>query len=480
MRYRIGAGIVALLCSCGLAAVSRAQQNPQKTYQWQPSNDETVRLDPGYYHTGPTYQPGWEGKKIQIDVEAEKPVTLAVVSAKDWSDASQHPETLGRLKFVCVQEHVVRTTYTCDLPPNEPKILLARDERGEFAEPGEVTSSRDRDRREREISAGIEAAITGRSPRQFYAPNNVHIQYYEWTCTENCNLPDPPHERVFDWVPAQEMTLRLDPADFYTGSTYNPGPQGANMRVDIEARRAVTIALAPADSWNQVTSSVAPRSIASIDFICVQQHVTKTNYACSLPGFWGRVLVIRDERDDDREGEHRDPREAAKPVPAVAHNSAARGDFVSPNDVHIQYYSWRCVAYCDQPVFQWVNQVREKYELTNILKVYGGIMPDHDGAQISIKVKSPAPVAVAILPSKTASQLYGKPDMFESAVEQSPCQQRGVQSSTFQCQFNVADGPQSLVVLPEPGVEIPRRKKIEVEAQVVKCVENCKTPPGQN
>lgn len=480
MRYRIGTGIVALLASCGVAAVSFAQQNTQKTFEWQLSNDEIVRLDPGYYHTGPTYQPGWEGKKIQIEVEAEKPVTLAIVSAQDWSDASQHPETLGSLKYSCVQEHVVKTTYTCDLPPNESKILVAWDERGEFAGLGEVISGRDRDGRDREISDGVEAVFMGRSPRQFFAPNNVRLQYYDWTCAENCNLPDPPHERVFDWVPAQEMTLRLDPADFYTGPTYNPGPQGANMRVDIEAKRGVTIALAPADDWRQVTSSVAPRDIEHVDFVCVQQHVTKTNFACSMPGFWPRVLVIRDERRADIDGEHRDARSPVNPVPAVAHNATTRSEFVSPNEVRIQYYSWRCVAYCDQPVFQWVSQVREKYELTNILKVYGGITPDHDGEQISIKVKSPAPVAVAILPSKTASQLYGKPDMFESAVEQSSCQQRGVQSSTFQCQFNVADGPQSLVVLPEPGVEIPRRKKIEVEAQAVKCVENCKTPPGQN
>ena len=480
MRYQIGTGIVALLASCGLAAVSLAQQNTQKTYDWTPSNDETVRLDPGNYHTGPTYRPGWEGKKIQVEVEAEKPVTLAITSTQDWSDATQHPEAFGSLKYTCVQEHVVQTTYTCDLPPNEPKTLVIRDERAEFAGLGEVISGRDRDGRDREISAGIEAALTGRSPRQFFAPNNVRVQYYDWTCTENCNLPDPPHERVFNWVPTQDMTLRLDPADFYTGSTYNPGPQGADMRVDIEAKRPVMIGLAAADNWRQATDPVTPRDIQSVDFVCVQQHVTKTNYACNLPGFWPRVLVIRDERRDDRDAEHRDVRDAAKPVPTAAHNAAGRGEFVSPNEVHIQYYSWRCVAYCDQPVFQWVGQVREKYELTNILKVYGGITPDHDGEQISIKVKSPSPVAVAILPSKTASQLYGKPDMFESAVEQSSCQQRGVQSSTFQCRFNVADGPQSLVLLPEPGVEIPRHKKIEVEAQAVKCVENCKMPPGQN
>jgi hypothetical protein len=164
----------------------------------------------------------------------------------------------------------------------------------------------------------------------------------------------------------------------------------------------------------------------------------------------------------------------------LAHNAAGRREFAAPDEVHIQYYSWQCVAYCDQPVFEWARQVREKHEPTNVVKVYGGITADHDGAPVSIKVKSPVPMAVAILPSRMAGQLYGKPEMFESAAENSSRQQRGVQSSTFQCQLNVADGPQSLVLLPEPGVNIPNHKKTDVEVQAVKCVANCNKLPGQN
>ena len=479
---------LALLLACAFATVSLGQQNQQKRYGMVAGNDETVRLDPGYYHTGPAYQPGWEGKKIQVDVDADKPVTLAVVSAQEWNDASQHPEALGNLKFTCVQEHVVRTTYTCDLPPNEPKVLVIRDERGAFAGMGEVIGGHDRDGRDRnrQISAGIGAVLSGRPPRQFFAPNNVQIRYYDWACVENCNLPDPPHDRIFNWVPANEETLRLDPADYYTGRTYDSG-SGGNIHVDIEAKRPITIALAPADDWKHVNDPVLPRKIETIDFICVQQHAIRTTYVCNLPpSVWGRALVIRDERGDDRDAGYPEARGAANSIPAktaapmTAHNAADRREFASPNEVHIQYYSWRCVAYCDQPVFQWVSQVREKYELTNILKVYGGITPDHDGEQVSIRVKSPVPMAVAILPSNTAGQLYGKPDMFESAVEKSSCQQRGVQSSTFQCRFNVADGPQSLVLLPEPGANIPRKKKTEVEVQAVKCVANCNKLPGAN
>jgi hypothetical protein len=48
-----------------------------------------------------------------------------------------------------------------------------------------------------------------------------------------------------------------------------------------------------------------------------------------------------------------------------------------------------------------------------------------------------------------------------------------VQSSTFQCSFNLADGPQSLVLLPEAGTNVPTHKKAEIEVQAVKCIDNC-------
>jgi hypothetical protein len=42
----------------------------------------------------------------------------------------------------------------------------------------------------------------------------------------------------------------------------------------------------------------------------------------------------------------------------------------------------------------------------------------------------------------------------------------------FQCTFNLADGPQSLIVAPEDNGKVPH-KKAEIEMQFVKCVANC-------
>ena len=153
-------------------------------------------------------------------------------------------------------------------------------------------------------------------------------------------------------------------------------------------------------------------------------------------------------------------------------SGSATHHFVSPNDVHIQYYRWVCIENCIQPEYQWIRQFKEKYDLTSFTKVYGGLQPEHDGEKVSVKIKSPVPMAVAILPSKVADQLHAQPDAFETALQQNACQQRGVQSLTFECTFNVADGPQSLIVVPEAGQKIPH-KKAEIDVFSLKCVANC-------
>jgi hypothetical protein len=196
-------------------------------------------------------------------------------------------------------------------------------------------------------------------------------------------------------------------------------------------------------------------------------------------------LIVRDERNDpDRavfaglgavlNTDNKVDRAVGEGIEAVltGQGSATRR-FIAPNDVHIQYYRWACISDCFPPEFQWIRQVKEKYELTSFLKVYGGYAPQRDGEQVSVKIKSPVPMIVALVPSQIADELHGKPDTLESALEKNSCQQRGVQSLTFQCTFNAADGPQSLVVVPEEAASVPAHKKAEIEMQAVKCVANC-------
>ena len=81
-------------------------------------------------------------------------------------------------------------------------------------------------------------------------------------------------------------------------------------------------------------------------------------------------------------------------------------------------------------------------------------------------------MTVAVMPSDAADKIYDDPSRISRALESTTCKQRGVQSLSFSCNVNVADGRQSLVILPEPGVKVPH-KKAEIEMQANECTANC-------
>jgi hypothetical protein len=250
---------VAILFTCVLAAPVFGQQ---KTYDWVPGNDETVRLDPGYYYTGVVVQSGGGTRTFHADIDAQRPVTLAMVLVQDWNDADQHPENRSTLNFLCVLQHVIHATYTCDLPWGVPARLLVRDERGErgYAGIGVVTAGRDHDRRqlpppENEARRGDADRGHDRRDfdrdhdRRFSYPNDVHIGYSGWACTANCNLPDPPRQKLFDWVPTGTYIHRLDPGEFFHGDQVEFGTRNVRFHYGMAARWPVTVAVVPARDW---------------------------------------------------------------------------------------------------------------------------------------------------------------------------------------------------------------------------------------
>jgi len=288
--------------------------------------------------------------------------------------------------------------------------------------------------------------------------------------------------RVFNWLPGNDESVRLDPANYHSGLTYHPAGDGGNIQVDIKAEKPVTIFLTGAEEWRAAVQH--PEAIANLRRVCVREHVVETRFACFVPPE-AMTLIIRDDRYSPDSnvfaglGAVLDPNNQVERVVGAgiaavltARESSPR-QFKSPNDVHIQYYRWDCVENCIQPEFQWTEQIKEKYELTGFLKVYGGFRPDHDGEQVSIKIKSPVPMVVAMLPSQVADQLHSRPEALESALEKNACQQRGVQSLQFACTFNLGDGPQSLIVVPEEGARVPNHKKAEIEMQAARCLANC-------
>lgn len=264
--------------------------------------------------------------------------------------------------------------------------------------------------------------------------------------------------RTFDWVRASDEIVQLDPADYHTGRVYRPGSDGGNMHVIIQARKPVTLAMTPAAEWNAAQGH--PEKWGSLEYRCWREHVTSTTYECQLPPNQPMALIIHDERTPERA--------IVQGIGAIIGRNGARV-FVAPNDVDITYHSWSCVANCAQPEFEWVRLVKEKYELTNVPKLYSILTPENDGQKLWMKIKAPVPMTLGVMPTTLADQVYDHPEQLSSALAQTSCKQRGVQTMEFDCLFNVADGSQSLLIVPNGKP----RKKVEIDVQTYKCVANC-------
>ena len=74
---------------------------------------------------------------------------------------------------------------------------------------------------------------------------------------------------------------------------------------------------------------------------------------------------------------------------------------------------------------------------------------------------------------------YDRATSLTDVLDQTGCKQRGVQKLGFNCTFNVANGPQPLLVVRD--INFSGHKRADVEIQTVKCVEHCDLlPPPPN
>ena len=269
-------------------------------------------------------------------------------------------------------------------------------------------------------------------------------------------------EKIFEWVKASDEAAQLDPMDYHAGRVYRPAAAGGNLHVDIQAKMPVTVAMAASDQWTAVAQH--PEQPPQLDFICTREHILSTTYECQLPDGRPMVLLVRDERLADH----------ASVQTIVSVFSRGAKHLVAPNDLNITYYRWDCVQNCVAPEFGWSVLVKEKYELSATPKVYSILNPDRNNEPVSIHIKAPVPMTVALLRSDVADKIYDDPSTLSSALQETTCKQRGVQSLTFSCNVNLADGRESLLVLPEDRVRVPH-KKVEIEMQVNECTANCET-----
>ena len=276
-------------------------------------------------------------------------------------------------------------------------------------------------------------------------------------------------QKAFDWVRDTDELVRLTPGLRQKTHLYNPG-QGGNIKLDITAQKPVTVAVVQRRDWDDATQDpqaiYRPTVMDHLQYHCVQEHVLSTTYSCDLPASDDSMaLIVRDEREFDH---------AVLAGVGNALGVPVSNAFGTTNEVHLQYYRWSCVQNCYPPHFRGVRLAKEKYQLSSVLKLYSLPLPEHDGEQVDVKLKSPVPMLVAVVPSAIAEQLYSKPEMLQTAVAGGICQQRAAQSVNFGCQLNPNGAAQSLILLPEPNVNVPAKAKAEIELTSVKCVANCR------
>jgi hypothetical protein len=235
----------------------------------------------------------------------------------------------------------------------------------------------------------------------------------------------------------------------------------------VQASQPVTLALVRTQEWNGATDKIA--ALGRIQAWCMAQGVVNTMYTCDLDTHPDPVmLIIQDQRT---------PQSILGVALESGVKNAARS-LVGPNDVTITYVRWGCVTNCDLPDYRWQTLFKEKYQLSPIAKTYGPLTLDHEGTGVHVKIKSPVPMLLAVLPFEQADQLRANPDQAEALLTGIVCKQRGVQSSDLNCTLSLKDGPQQVVIMPEPGVNVPR-KKAQVTIDMVRCIDNCKPVDAQ-
>src|SRR5262249_22729387 len=113
----------------------------------------------------------------------------------------------------------------------------------------------------------------------------------------NCNLPDPPRPKLFDWVPGDTIVNRLDPGEFFHGHTIDFGSRDNVYHFDLEAQSPVTIAVVSARDWGWAVAGQFGKTLDNIDYYCLQQHVVKMTFTCKIDYANDSLfMVIWDER----------------------------------------------------------------------------------------------------------------------------------------------------------------------------------------
>jgi hypothetical protein len=229
-------------------------------YGWVRATGQTYFFKPGDYKAPHTYSPGNQGGNIQVDISAQRPVTLAIAQESEWSRVSENPTRIAGIQYWCMQEHVVATTYTCDLPPSEtPMVLVIHDER-EVA--GTVVDTVGR------VWGGVHTAAA-------LASNDVQVTYYKWACTENCYSPE------FSWSRVAKEKYEVTSIMKVYGLAA-PEFDGEQLNVKIKSQVPLLLAVVPSNTANQLYAKPELLRDAVASSQCQQRGVQTMTFGCTF------------------------------------------------------------------------------------------------------------------------------------------------------------------------------------------------------
>ena len=266
-------------------------------------------------------------------------------------------------------------------------------------------------------------------------------------------------QKRFDWVPAQSRSYQLEPEKWQAAVNYGITP--LHLKIAVRANNPVTLAVVRSEDWNNAQQH--KEAMAKLPLLCPTQGLTHSTYTCDLENLDGeRILIVRDE--------HR-PNAVISDALTLGIRQATR-NLAAPTELTLTGLRWACVEGCDPAQYAWVNAFKEKFQLTPIGKTYGPLTPDRDGDEMHVKLKAPIPMLVAVLPVAAADRLRANPAEADALLAGAECKQRAAQSVDFNCKLKLQDGTQQVVLMPEPGINVPK-KKAEIKVDAVRCVANC-------
>ncbi len=294
-------------------------------------------------------------------------------------------------------------------------------------------------------------------------------------------LPTQPacaQQKVFNWVAGGEEQIRLQPGMYYAVGpfAFQADFQHAGViKLTMHSAKPVFVGVVPQQAWNYVVQN--PQTVAGLQYFCLKENVLQIEYDCpGLNTFDSPfVVVVHDLTDPNAQlgqillgglGLYLRSKKLVEQAASAGPTS---------NDVSITNYAWKCVQNCDLPVFRWREVVKEKFPIMRVTKSYGPFKPERNGDVMRISLNSPVPMAFATVSPEEATMVREKPELFNSIVAKSKCQQRAAQKMNLTCTFSMSDGPQEIVLLPESGVSIPSNKKASFSVSLPRCVENCNT-----